>query len=411
MIGLFSTMGRVIVILSTIFLIPVLVSAAVPEPISLRVGLHLTFARLVIDLPYPIQYSTKREGRKIYISMDPHIHPSLKSPLPGLQQYIERAWVNEKGNQFLLQLWHDWPVQIFSLPGRIVVDIYHTSRSKRRHSNLDQSKNTNHTTPFSSVPSEKTKPSMLKLRTEEHKDFSRLIFDWLQPVRYNLQPVPTAVAVHFNQKAKLDLAVLAYNPLRHLVDLDYRIGDNGTVILLIMPPGGGVHHFLKGPSIIFDIYSKIANSPKKDLVRPVYKNKSISPEKLNTDLVWQAVFSSNPSPYGNPIQNPDKPKNKLDQLAYELRKNPPSALLSRSAINRNIVSNWEEDQNGTIKQKRHQKSSMEQKQHYGFTSIPSRRMPLDSDAAERLHKIQIQLSTPSITETAPPQDTFKPLHE
>ncbi|MGG5812149.1 hypothetical protein [Falsiroseomonas sp. CW058] len=86
------------------------------------------------------------------------------------------------------------------------------------------------------------------IRTGVHPGFTRIVFDWPQPVRYSVVQQGEAVEIRFDSPAALDGAPLS-RPLRNLRTME-RLADG---VLLALRPGVQVRHLTVGTRVAVDL--------------------------------------------------------------------------------------------------------------------------------------------------------------
>lgn len=91
------------------------------------------------------------------------------------------------------------------------------------------------------------------LRVGEHETFTRLVFDWGQPVLYNVSSRDGRVTVVFDRDAKLPLARLRVDPPAFLTGASAGSSNGRLTVALDTVPGVTVRDFREDLNVVIDI--------------------------------------------------------------------------------------------------------------------------------------------------------------
>src|SRR5690606_32362359 len=91
------------------------------------------------------------------------------------------------------------------------------------------------------------------VRAGEHDGYSRLVFDWPQPVDYQVTRDGDVALVSFARPQPLDLAALAANPPRTLRAIRSSMMADRVVARLELTPGAVLRDSTSGASVVIDI--------------------------------------------------------------------------------------------------------------------------------------------------------------
>lgn len=409
--------------------------------LSVRVGKHSTYGRLVLDLPFDLTYRALRSGNDVVLQFDKPVGGPTQPTLGTLDTYLAGAWMSDDGRALVLRLSGDYPVRTFPLPRRIVVD-FHQPGSPGLSQGVaptpseievltpgntgtfgpvapgsgELSAPEDQNAPVSPVaPTDRRGPgpsaagptmgrqaggagapaipaASFRLRTGEHKGYTRVVFDWPAGVRYNIQALPGAVALHFDRPADIDPSALLEKKPKHISGFSIRGNDQGTLVLLGVRDGGGVHHFALDNAIVFDVYGSSVAAPDGS-VRPLPADAS------------PPVAAGPPAEIGTPGRatgGTGRRDRRIDDLARELRPDnsaaPPDAPAPTTG-------------GGAA-----DGAPIGQSPPSDAAPGPDRRVaePIDPGSAARLRKMQELLAEPAPTppgasEPVPQDEAFQPL--
>ena len=91
------------------------------------------------------------------------------------------------------------------------------------------------------------------VRSGAHEGFTRVVFDWPQPVGYELTEAGDRIILSFDQRATLDLSGVSPHQALFVTPSNARAGDGRTSATIMLPPGVTVRHFRAGDRIVVDL--------------------------------------------------------------------------------------------------------------------------------------------------------------
>ena len=99
------------------------------------------------------------------------------------------------------------------------------------------------------------------LRVGEHETFTRLVFDWGQPVLYNISARDGRVTVIFDRDAELPLARLRVDPPAFLVGASAASNNGRLSVAIDTVPGVTVRDFREDLNVVIDIVAPGRGAP------------------------------------------------------------------------------------------------------------------------------------------------------
>lgn len=133
----------------------------------------------------------------------------------------------------------------------------------------------------------------VRVRTGQHDEYSRLVFDWTQNVGYTLERAQGTLTIAFDQAAQLDSTALQANPVPNISGLSVLSADPLKISVKI-PEESRVRDLRAGTKVVVDVYNPPGGAPVQK-PSAVSENKS-APSKQTQ----QAKEQPTPSPQETP---------------------------------------------------------------------------------------------------------------
>lgn len=107
----------------------------------------------------------------------------------------------------------------------------------------------------------------LQVRVGDHRDFSRLVFDWPFRVPYRVDREGPRIIVRFGAKATLDLSQYRRQGLRTVSSIEVDPAAETLVVVLTSTAGAEVSAFVHGTHLVVDVYDagQAAEAPPPEL--------------------------------------------------------------------------------------------------------------------------------------------------
>jgi hypothetical protein len=254
------------------------VAQSAPERVIARGGVHDDFARLVLDWPEQVVAAVKGNGQRLVLQFDRPAAIDLKAALADLQDYVVKARPSNGGSTLTLDFKAPITWRTFSDDSKLVLDFSFADDSSQQAfpNGPDPATGEIATEPASQTSSAARdsgakaqvqpapKPSvalpLVPVRAGEHKDFSRLAFDWPRNVDYDVDQSGDQVVLSFAAPARIDLSKPAKDLPSRLKSLAAVDAKAGAVVRLTMAPGSVLRDFRSGNTVVFDIYDRNASN-------------------------------------------------------------------------------------------------------------------------------------------------------
>ncbi|WP_299616709.1 hypothetical protein [Pelagibius sp.] len=228
-------------------------SAQAAEEVTLRGGLHEDYGRLVFDWPREVGYEARiSEGSLVVTFAEPADFSG--APLRGgLRGYAAAPQRAEDGRGLIFPLNGDAELKHFRIGSKVVLDL----RAKPASS-------------AGAVPAEAEQAAgssneslpKVTVRGGRHPDYSRLVFDWPEPVESRLEETPGRLRVVFDRKAAFDLAAVRPEGLPQIAAVTPE--EDGVAVIL--PTKAKPKLSRSGTKVILDVFGAedagTASAPK-----------------------------------------------------------------------------------------------------------------------------------------------------
>lgn len=239
------------------------------DEVSVRVGSHQGYGRIVFNWPAPVAYTARVQNRQIIVDFQRPVETSFAA-LPGaLNKYIRRPRLSANGRRVVIPLADTFEIRSFDLGHAIIVDVMDKVRPASAAATQPpppapkpqvappSSPQAPVSTPApSQIPVEaarKSGPPAVPVRSGEQDGFTRLVFEWPNEVPYVVRKTEDGVSITFEQLADLDLEQVKPDQLELVRELKVSQTGNELSLALSIPPTAGIRHFRSGATVVLDI--------------------------------------------------------------------------------------------------------------------------------------------------------------
>ncbi|CCQ74116.1 hypothetical protein [Magnetospira sp. QH-2] len=210
------------------------------QEVTIKSAMHDGYGRMVITADFPIPYESSMEGGSLFLQFGQPVNVDYGPVVRRLGKYLRNATPGEGGLSVRFGLKGAPGLRSFHLGSSIVVDL------------LDDGEEDE---PVAAAPaaSARTTAPRIGVRVGEHKDFSRVVFDWPRAVNYQVDGSGSQVTLRFERAANLDLNALRRDPPRHVKGAKATTDGDASSVTLTLADNVGIKHFLSGPKVVLDI--------------------------------------------------------------------------------------------------------------------------------------------------------------
>ena len=207
-------------------------AALAQTQIKLRAGAHDGFGRVVFDLPGRLAHKAVISGQVLQIDFEQPIAVGLEPVRRHLFRYVGEAKLENDGRRISVSLLKPVTLREQWIENALVVDLVDV----KADGGLNRPR--------------------VSVRSGDHSDYSRLVFDWRRHTDYRVQQDGRSVAVTFGADARLDVAAIAADRPDRLAGIELLTPDNGSAVRLSVANDARIRHFRSGTKVVVDILGK-----------------------------------------------------------------------------------------------------------------------------------------------------------
>lgn len=201
--------------------------------VEIRGGVHDGYGRLVFNWPQPVIFEARIEGNELVVEFAEPLRSDASAAVRLLRRYITDGRVSGRQARFTLAR----PVDLrsFGSGSSVVVDV------------VDP--------PGTAQPQQAARPAgppLIGIRTGEHPQYSRIVFDWEREVAYEVKQDGDRITVSFRAPGRIDQAAANRGLPRDVSGIGVGSGQNLSVTVDV-PTDAGFRHFKSGPKVVLDV--------------------------------------------------------------------------------------------------------------------------------------------------------------
>lgn len=225
-----------------------------PVQVPVRGGLHEGYGRLVFDWPGNVEYTAAVEDGSLIIRFDRPLRTDISGALANLRSFLAGGSLEPDGRTLSFVLANgDFGLRSFKIGTSVVLDLLRQGGAETAESAPPPSPlpaNAQQPAP-ASVPASPAATD-LRVRGADHEGYSRLVFDWNQPVDYTVDSRNGQATLRFDRPASYEIGTLNSRPLRNVRRVEPTGGDGRGVTLQIAPESR-LRHFRSGTRVVVDV--------------------------------------------------------------------------------------------------------------------------------------------------------------
>ena len=217
-------------------------AALAQEQVRTRGWSHDDYGRIVFDWQNQVGYTAVAENGQAVISFDAPLSTTLEAAISNLSNYVSGGSVSEDGRTVRFTMSKPSLVSSFRNETSIVVDITPSDEAEPVVAEAEPA----------AEPAAVDAPA-LGVRVGQHPTYTRVVFDWTEPVDYSVSEANGIATIRFQKAASIDPAPVG----QALPDGFGRPSSTNTasetVFTLPLPPNRTTKAFLSGTKVVIDV--------------------------------------------------------------------------------------------------------------------------------------------------------------
>lgn len=239
------------------------------EKVRVRGGVHPEFGRIVFDWPSAVPFEVRTEDGALLVQFEQPADYDLSAVQRALFRFIGTPQVEAEGRQVRFPLKNPYQTKAARIDGKVVVDLYAPSAEAAEAQSVE---------------------NKVSVRTGEHPGFSRVVFDWQQPVAARLEESDGQATILFDRPAQFGLARARRDLPRGITGITAEPSDKGSRVAVLAPEGSSYRLFRSGNKTVLDVTSpQIAQRPTETDPQPVPPEKPARAAEADQPTPQKAV--------------------------------------------------------------------------------------------------------------------------
>ncbi len=219
--------------------------SAAAEEVPLRAAPHEDYGRIVFGWQTPVRYSAEIDDRRLVVRFGRPMEATYDGVLRVLGKYFSGATPAADGRSVAFSLTGDYDLSNFDLGSAVVVDVLDRAPHQAKDPPPGAAPR-----PASPAPPEGLR---VRVRSGEHKGFSRMVFDWPRRVAYEIERTGGGATITFGRPARLDLGAPGARRSQYIREVDSQVTDGRLVVTLAVPETSRLRHFIAGSRVVVDV--------------------------------------------------------------------------------------------------------------------------------------------------------------
>lgn len=306
-------------------------SVPVRDAVSVRGGLHEDYGRIVFDWPRPVDYTARIEDGRLVITFGEAAEFQGRVMRDGLAGYAAAPQASDGGRTLTLPLSAGHGLKHFRLDNKVVVDLQKATEAAPKAAE---------TAPADQPPKAAAAPKAglprVRVRGGQHSGFSRLVFDWAEPVGNVLEEAPGRARIVFDRPADFDTSGLRPERLAQVAAVS--AAEDGVTVEV--PEGSRLKVTRSGAKVVLDIFAAAEPEEQKPAPPPVAEKAPAGANPKVVDLTPREAPQPADKPAGKVAEKPaektsgkraDKPAEAPGEKAPAVAQSPtPTPLVPKT---------------------------------------------------------------------------------
>ncbi len=204
------------------------------EQVRTRGWSHATYGRIIFDWPKRVTYDARIDGATLTVRFSRPMEAEVDRVLKYLGGFVTGARLSEDGKTAVFDLAGLFDLDTFTSGNSVVIDLRRTQASAQ--------------------PPRDARMAPLRVRVGRHPGFTRLVFDWLDPVEYSVSRIGRDLKIRFQQQAVIDVTSLDLTlPKPDFGMPRSRLEGRDLVLDMTIPEQSYIRHFRDDAKIVLDV--------------------------------------------------------------------------------------------------------------------------------------------------------------
>lgn len=251
---------------------------AAADKIVTRGGAHADFGRIVFDWSRKVDYEADVVDGRLVVTFAEPLDTSLTASLRQLSGFVADGRIAPDGRTVSFDLRHRYRLRTFRAGGtKVVVDMMGRPRPRAASiaSGALPGTPVPQPTPSSPTRSSPTPSSpttaadasaarapvavaasgpLVAVKFGDQQGYSRLVFDWVDKVGYQINRGDDRAVLSFDRPARLGVDALRSRGPRNIADAVQQPAPDGVMVTLAIPASSRLRHFRSGSKVVLDVF-------------------------------------------------------------------------------------------------------------------------------------------------------------
>ena len=201
--------------------------------------------RIVFRWDQPVRYSVEIQGGALIAQFDAPVPADVALTPSRLPGYVESVSVSGDRRRVVMPLKGDFDLRVFTLGSGVVIDL--------EGGPADAGAATPPEAASAEAPTAETTAGPVRVRTGEHEDFFRFVFDWPAPVDHTLRTDGRAAILRFDSARPLALDRILGDLPEGFGAVERGADGDARTVTVTMPAGATARAFTSGPKVVLDV--------------------------------------------------------------------------------------------------------------------------------------------------------------
>ena len=237
---------------------------ALAEAVGVRAARTDDYGRIVFVWQTPVTHDLAVEGKTMTVRFGRPIEASYQRVLGALRNYIAAARPGADGKSVTFRLKGEFEAYSFDSGRTVIVEIAKPQRPKAKppaETAVSQAESAVAVVRRQVAAQEAASGALptIRVRSGQHPDYSRIVFDWREAVDYAVDTKDGVVRVTFQRAADMQVGDVNQSPPPFVGGIRARPAGKTTVVTLTVPQSSQIKHFLSGPKVVLDVRRPTGN--------------------------------------------------------------------------------------------------------------------------------------------------------